>query len=86
MGVRLVDWRTRCVSSCPAADADKAAVYLGIMKRVLAKGSAWLTTEAARVDGMLASPSVSKSKKSELGVKRHVMASFVPASATEEEL
>lgn len=70
----------------PAEDADKAAVYLGVMKRVLEKGSEWLDKEAARIDGMLASASVSKAKKAELGVKRHVMAAFAaPAPAADAE-
>jgi hypothetical protein len=84
---RCLQARTPLPLSCPppaaAADADKAAVYLTVMKRVLEKGATWLATEAARVDGMLASPSVSKAKKAELGIKRHVIAAFAAPAAPE---
>ena len=56
-------------------------MYLTVMKRVLEKGAEWLAKEGARIDGMLASASVAKAKKAELGVKRHVMAAFAPPAA-----
>lgn len=62
------------------ADAEKAAVYVNLMKRSIEKGAGWLQKEAARVEGMMASSSVSKAKKADLAVKRNVMSAFKAAS------
>ena len=49
---------------------------------VVPQGAPWLAKETARLDGMLASEAVSPAKKTEMGLKRNVLAAF--ALATEE--
>lgn len=63
-------------TSLDAADKAKADNYLRIMGKIIEKGDGYITTEAKRIDGMLASDSINKQKKTELLLKRNVLEAF----------
>lgn len=46
------------------------------MAKIVEKGAGYVAKESARIEGMLGSESVAKAKKTELMLKKNVLASF----------
>ena len=56
--------------------AAKADVYVKAMGKILEKGAEWAAKEVARLDGLLASDSISAAKKTDFAIRKNVLATF----------
>ncbi|RYY35814.1 hypothetical protein EON62_02220 [archaeon] len=52
------------------------SLLVQVMAKALEKGEAWVKKEAKRLAGLLSSDSIAKSKKTDLSLRKNVLAAF----------